>query len=76
MWTEGYTLGHTGTHFSFTMRCFLCFVSVLFGVVCLVGWFLFYFGVSGHSCNGRGQKRGNGEMSGTGMHDVKLTKDQ
>lgn len=68
-----------GTHWHTTTlpwdvvyACFVFVLGFLFG--CLVDWFLFYFGVGGEGCKGRGQIPGDGEMSRTGVHDEKLTR--
>jgi hypothetical protein len=49
-----------------TMRCFLCFACFLFVYVLFCG----------EGCQGKGQTWGDGEMSRTGVHDVKLTKNK
>jgi hypothetical protein len=65
--TEGYTVGHIVTHCSFYnenffMCCHYCCWRVC---VCDLG-----------DNKGKGQILGDREMSGTGVHDVKLTSNQ
>ena len=54
-------MGHTVTHCSFH--------NVLFSMLCFI-----FFG--GEGCKGGGQIGRDRKMSGTGVHDVALTKNQ
>ena len=64
MWTTGHTMGHTVTYYSFHNEMFsmLCFDFV---------WLCFILMGSL-----QGWRGGEGEMSGTGVHDVKFTENQ
>ena len=67
VWTEGSTVEHTVIHYSFHDKSF----SMLWGVcVCVCVCVCFIKG----DCKGRRQIQGDREMSGTGVHDVKLTR--
>lgn len=57
-----------------SMLRFLLFFFVLFWFLVLFLNFVLFW--EGKGCKGRGQKQGNGEMSGIAMHNVKSTKNQ